>query len=303
MYLHAITFGYAVPLGNFDASIHSVFHSAMNLRPSTGDGLLTLVISSKPNLPQGIRLDSPEGFSFEKFQIGEPAFCRDGILHIENSHLTVQLSGAWLWKCDLPALKFDIRNPAVSAAWRFVWDALNERQRQIGSEIIANDFLHPGNSAQASVSRKAGEAMHDLMDATRRYVLADNSAVRKLIGLGAGLTPTGDDLLVGYLAGLWCTVRNGTERIQFISSLGKSVVDLSPRTNDISWTYLYHAVQGQVSSQLANLAEAICIGGNLNNLFDVAENAMQVGHTSGMETVTGLLIGLAAWDGIHILSD
>ena len=303
MYLHAISLGYAVQGGNFTSSVHSVFHSALNLRLNGENGLLTLVASTESDLPQGIRLNTPVGFSFEESLTGETAVCKNSILHFEKCPLTVQLSGAWRWKCDLPALKFDTRNPAVSAAWSFVWDALNERQRQMGSEVIADDLLHPGDSAQASVSRMAGEAMHDLVDTTRQYVLTDNSAVRKLIGLGAGLTPTGDDLLVGYLAGLWCTVQNGNERIQFISSLGKRVVDLSPRTNDISWTYLYHAVQGQVSSRLANLAEAICIGGNLNHLFDVAENAMQVGHTSGMDTVTGLLIGLAAWDGNHILSN
>jgi len=302
MYVNTLSLGYAVPGENFSGLVHSVFQSALNLRLNGEDGLLTLVASTESDLPQGIRLNTPEGFSFEEFLPGEPAVCKDSLLLFKKSPLTIQLNGARRWQCDLPALKFDARNPAVSTAWRFVWDALNERQRKFRAEVIAVDVLHPGDSAQAGVSRKAGEAMHRLVDTTQQYVLTDNSAVRELIGLGTGLTPSGDDLLVGYLAGLWCTVRNGNERIQFISGLGKRVIDLSPRTNDISRTYLYHAVQGQVSSRLANLAEAICIGGNLHHLFDAAEKAMQVGHTSGMETVTGLLIGLAVWEDLHILS-
>jgi len=302
MYLPAISIGYAVPTGNFDASVHSVFQSSINLRFSRVDRLLTVVISSEADLPQGIRLDAPKGFSFEGFQTGEPAVCRDGILHFENSSLTIQLHGARRWECDLPALEFDRTNPAVSAAWSFVWDALNKRQRLSEAEILAEGLLHSNESARAGVARKAGEAMSGLLNAARRYELINISAVNSLIGLGSGLTPSGDDLLVGYLAGLWCTVRGKSERVQFISSLGKTIIRLSRKTNDISRTYLYHAVRGQVSSLLANLAEAICRGENPEHLLEIAEAAMRVGHTSGMEAVTGLLAGLTAWEGNHLFS-
>ena len=67
-------------------------------------------------------------------------------------------------------------------------------------------------------------------------------------------------------------------------------------TNDISRTYLHHAVRGQVSSRLANLAEAISYGEDSERLLDIAETVMSVGHTSGMDTVTGLLVGLTAWE-------
>jgi hypothetical protein len=302
MYLAAISIGYAVPGGDFDASVHSAFQSAINLRPSGGGELLTLVISSEADLPQGIRLDTPEDFSFEGFQTGEPVACRDGMLHFEASSLTVQLRGARRWKCDLSGLEADLTNPATSAAWSFVWDALNRRQRLLNADIIADDLLRSDELAQTSVAHKAGEAMRGLLHAARQYDVTDTSAVNALIGLGPGLTPSGDDLLAGYLAGLWCTVRDRSERAQFILSLGKTILGLSRQTNDISRTYLYHAAQGQVSSLLANLAEAISQGESPDRLLDLAEAAMSVGHASGMEAVTGLLMGLAAWVGDHLLS-
>ena len=296
MYLRAISIGYAVPDESFDALVHSVFQSSINLRLNRINRLLTLTTSSEDNLPQGIRLDAPIGFSFEKFQTGESAVCRDGILHIENSSLTIQLHGARRYKCDLPALVVDTSSAGVSTAWSFVWEALNKRQRLSKSEIIAKEIFDLSKSAQAGVSRKTGEAMRDLVDATRRYELTDITAVRALIGLGPGLTPSGDDLLVGYMAGLWSTVRDRNERVQFISDLGKRIIRLSRMTDDISRTYLHHAVRGQVSSRLANLAEAISYGEDSERLLDIAETAMSVGHTSGMDTVTGLLVGLTAWE-------
>lgn len=293
MYFKAISLGYAVPRTDFDAAVHSVFKSALNLRLTPGSELLTLVTAREADLPQGIRVDTPDDFSFEIFRAGEPVTCRDNILRFDS--LTIELRDARRWKCDLPTLQADLTTPAVSTSWQRVWQILNKRQRLLGSEIIAQDLFHSDETIRAGVSRKAGEAMHGLLDATQRFDLTAASYLDKLIGLGAGLTPSGDDLLVGYLAGLWCAVQDKRERMQFVSNLGKAIIDLSQQTNDISRAYLYHAAQGQVSSRLADLAEAICRGEDSDRLLTTAESAMQVGHTSGMDAVTGLLVGLAAW--------
>ena len=300
MHLKAISIGYAVPRTDFDAAVHSVFRSAINLRLTSGSKLLTLIGSSEADLPQGIRVDVPDNFSFKTFCAGEQVTCRDNELRIGSS--TVELHGAKHWKCDLPALQADMTNPAVTTSWQCAWQTLNKRQILLGAEIVAEDLFRSDETIQAGVPRKAGEAMRGLFDTTRRCDLTDTSSVRALVGLGAGLTPSGDDLLVGYLAGLWCTVQNRRERMQFISSLGKTVIRLSRLTTDISRNYLYHASRGQFSSRLADLAHVICRGENSDRLFITIESAMQVGHTSGMDSVTGLLLGLVAWSRLGIPS-
>ena len=295
MPLKAISIGYAVPRTDFDAAVHSVFRSALNLRLTNGD-LLTLTASSEADLPQGIRVEAPNDFSFENFSAGEQLTCRDNILRCASSALTIDLSDADNFICDLSALQADMANPTVSAAWQSVWQALNQRQIQSRAEIIAGDLFRSDETIKAGISRKAGEAMRGLFTSTRQFDLTFASSLNALIGLGSGLTPSGDDLLVGYLAGLWCAAKERSERLNFILSFGKVVIQLSHQTNDISRTYLYHAAHGQVSSRLADLAEAICRGENSEHLLASAESAMQVGHTSGMDAVTGLLIGLAVWE-------
>ena len=160
------------------------------------------------------------------------------------------------------------------------------------AEIVAEELFQ--ESVQTGVPCKVGKAMRELVNATRQYNLVDTS-VKTLIGLGSGLTPSGDDLLIGYLTGLWCSIQDKSERIQFVSSFGKMIVHLASETNDISRTYLYHAAQGQVSSRLADLAEVISCGENPEHLAKISEAAFEVGHTSGMDTATGLLVGLATW--------
>jgi Protein of unknown function (DUF2877) len=297
MRLSALSIGYAIPYVDFNATIHSVFRTALNLRPADSDLLLTLVVSSEADLPQGIRLGTPDDFSFEQLCVGKDVFYRNCSLVFEKSTLVVELSQGKRWQCNLPALSIDLTNPAVRDAWMFVWQLLSERQVRWGAEFIAQCLLDTAGSTQSAISLRTGEAVRLLIEATRNFQLDDPSALTRLIGLGTGLTPCGDDFLIGYLAGLWSTVRGFVERRRFVSQLGQAVIRLSGRTNDISRTYLHHAAWGQVSSRLDFLARAISTPESPGQLMLATESAMQSGHTSGMDAVTGLLFGLATWEG------
>jgi hypothetical protein len=297
MRFNAISCGYAVPYIDFDATIHSIFRTAVNLKPTNKDLLLTLVAASEADLPQGIRLASPEDYSFEQLNADKYVICRDNRLIFANSNVEVDFYHGRRWQCDLPALGTDLTNPAVADAWECVWQSLNEYQARLGAEIIAQALLDSNRIVQSTISRQMEQAIRALIMATRSYQLDDPSALSQLIGLGTGLTPSGDDFLVGYLAGLWCTVRNFVARRRFVSKLGQLVFALSEKTNDISRTYLYYAASGQVSSRLDSLAREISRAQSTRLLLHVAESAMQSGHTSGTDAVTGLLFGLATWEG------
>ncbi len=295
MILQAISIGEAVPPGDFDATVHSVFREAINLRLIPDGTLVTIVASSEADLPQGIRVDTPVGFSFETSIPGPQATCRGETVHLGS--VSIALRGARRWKCDLPALRADLANPAVSAAWTSVWQALSRRQLESNADIVAASLLGSDQTSRSVVAARAGAAMKGLIRATRGHDLPGAEAsARGLIGLGHGLTPSGDDVLVGYLAGLWCALADDAGRQEFAARLGLTIVASSAQTNEISRAYLSHAALGQVSSKLAALAEAICRGMESPALFERAMAAMQVGHTSGLDAVTGLLLGLVAWD-------
>ena len=255
--------------------------------------MLTLFAGKEADLPQGIRVDPPGDPDFGAFQPGQNVTCRQDTLHCGS--LTVELQGAALWKCDLPSLRGNLTKPGVHGAWQGAWQALNKRQMLRGAEIVGEELMRPDETRPPSVLSRMSEGIRGLLDATRRYDLASAPSLASMIGLGSGLTPSGDDILVGYLAGLWSTSHARPDRTRFISNLGEAVIGLSNRTNAISSTYLYHSARAQVSSRLAELAAAICGGKAAASVLPVAEAAMQVGHTSGMDAVTGLLIGLAAW--------
>lgn len=299
MVLNAITLGYAVPQQGFDARIHSSFQSAANLKLDGGGNLLTLVISSETDLPQGIRVNTPKRFTFENLRISEHVICQDGMLCFEISPLEIDLRKASRWECNLSGFSLENTTVSFSSAWMKVWQMLNERQRRSGAEIVAEYLLQPQDVQGSALFHRLAHGIAGLLEATGHYDTQSTDVVSDLIGLGSGLTPSGDDLLVGYMAGLCSRSGENIARNNFITYLGTTLISLSEKTTDIGRTYLYHSAHGQFSRHLANLAEAICKGMGTHRLYAIAESAMQMGHTSGMDTVTGLLIGLCAWDGVQ----
>ena len=124
-------------------------------------------------------------------------------------------------------------------------------------------------------------------------VEGSTQAARSMIGLGPGVTPSGDDILIGFLMSLWSRAKENPARLSFLHTFGEILMRIAAQTSEISRTYLYHATQGHFSSSLSNLAEAIASNRNVES---ATQMAMRVGHSSGMDAVTGLLMGLRLWN-------
>ncbi|MBI5673629.1 MAG: DUF2877 domain-containing protein [Nitrospirae bacterium] len=171
------------------------------------------------------------------------------------------------------------------------------------SENLGAFFLLEGRPATPAVSKillqQGAYTIPSLLQTTCRLQLREAMiSVKSLIGLGYGLTPSGDDFLVGYLAGLWCTVGVNLSRMQFLMALGSELSQVSQNTNEISCTYLRSASKGHVSESIAKLAQRLNQANNMNSIRAATQAALQVGHTSGSDGVLGLLLGCLAWQGL-----
>ena len=291
MQLHAVSIGQAVPRENFDAVIQYVFDSAANLRLTPEGRLITVILSDHYELPQGIRIARKE-VSLRSLTVNRRASARGGVLRFESSSLTIDLREALVWKCRVPQLGADMSTTSAREAWSTVWELLNQGQRLRRTDIIAGDLLR--GDAGSPLSQRMSSPVMQLIAATEQFdAKASMQAARNMVGLGPGVTPSGDDILIGFLAGLWSLAGGNGPLLSFIHSFGNALMQVAPQTSEISRTYLYHATQGQFSSSLSNLAEAIAGEGAVEQ---AAQIAMRVGHSSGMDSVTGLLIGLSVWN-------
>ncbi|MCZ2127554.1 MAG: DUF2877 domain-containing protein [Anaerolineales bacterium] len=279
MNLEALCLGEFVPQ-TFAARAHSAFRSALNLRYE--DTLLTLTAADQDDLPQGIRLATPAGFSFENFKVGDLALCEGDTLRLPA--LTVNLRRASRWISNLSALQADFSSDSFSQAQAVVWQTLNQRQRALGADVVADELLHPRENTSL-VCKRAGEALRELLACAQTGDTSNlTSPLKKLIGLGAGLTPSGDDLLVGFFVGMYIV-----DRSSFLPALADETNRLSFATNAVSRAYLFHASRGRVSRRLATLAEALCNPARPADLLAAFQSAAQTGHSSGMDAISGMM--------------
>jgi hypothetical protein len=290
MQLHAVSIGQAVPRENFDAVIQSAFDSAVNLRLTPDDRLITVLLSDHYELPQGIRIARKEA-PLHSLTVNLRAAARAGVLRFDSFPLAIDLRSARVWNCPVPHLEADLNSPGAQEAWSTAWELLNKGQRLRRTDIIAGDLLQ--TEAGSPLSQRMSSPVMQLISATEQFdVKTSIQAAQNMIGLGPGVTPSGDDILIGFLAGLWSLAGGNQPLLSFIHSFGSALVQIATQTSEISRTYLYHATQGQFSSSLSNLAEAIARHGIVKQ---AAQIAMRLGHSSGMDSVTGLLIGLSVW--------
>lgn len=287
MRLFALSAGIEAPTGRFSGKVHSVFDRACNIGLETG-ALLTLVSSEKTNVPNGLRIKTPARFAFPDFvRVGEPAACRGGTVRFTQSVLSIDLRSAACWHIDLSGLRIDLHRRDQAAAWTAAWQTLRQHQR--------GDTIPAIIEAVARAEGAFGTVPALLVATGALQVEEACAAIDPLIGLGPGLTPAGDDFLVGYLAGLWSTAGSDTARLRFLASVGAWLSQAASQTNVISRAHIQSAVRGHASEPIARLAERLDQADTIDSVCAGTQAALQVGHSSGTDGVAGLLFGCAAW--------
>jgi hypothetical protein len=109
------------------------------------------------------------------------------------------------------------------------------------------------------------------------------SALR-LLGLGPGLTPSGDDYLGGVLISLHAAGRAGSA-----AALAKLVVPEAPaRTSRISAAHLACAAEGEGAAALHETISAL-LGASGISLEDCLRAIDSIGHSSGWDALAGAL--------------
>lgn len=114
-------------------------------------------------------------------------------------------------------------------------------------------------------------------------------STKQLIGMGVGLTPSGDD----YLTGLLLTLRRWSKQFGFISqAIFMGELNLMTQTNIISQHQLYFALQGEGKQSVVEF-----IGDFVNDEMAYGEfqkqvqDVLNIGSTSGFDILLGILAG------------
>ena len=110
-----------------------------------------------------------------------------------------------------------------------------------------------------------------------------------MIGLGEGLTPSGDDFIGGLLFSNFVLRETYTQYQGFTrSDVASFVLDSRNRTNLISYAMLEDLASGHTFDTLHRFINALLTDQHLENAHNLALELVRIGHSTGWDLLTGV---------------
>lgn len=269
----AISRAHLVLDGDFEGTVHSVFPTACNI--AVGELLITVHDAAKPHTPTSIRVTTDESAAWSPTaKIGDRVHCRSGTLTFGSHALQLRRVPVW--------------SPGPAPRWKQLLAArcrVNELAEARQRHALKGSPLPPG-------TRRAARELATVVGRQPARDTDVDPVVRRLIGAGPGLTPAGDDILVGLLAAL---SRGGCERPAVagaFSCLAHVIARHLERTTDISAHYLRLAIRGFFGEPLTDLIAAVVEAARTEVLHHCTSEVLSVGASSGADALLGVLLGL-----------
>ena len=267
--------GYRVPRERFDGVVHGVFARACYI--DCGGSLLTLATAGVSDGPTTLVLgaDAPADLRYV-FNPGDALRCREGC--VRGPDVRLELAHARTWRA--PPRRSSLSGGETAAR-----------------VALARARLADGRRARSSVLDRGGSAViADVENACSRLDIASALArIERFVGWGEGLTPAGDDYLVGLCAALQSLVHGNAARRTFLRRMRGFVASQSLRTTPISAHWLTLASRGHFNADLLRALDALRAERDVQNARDAIDALMAVGATSGADALTGILSGFEAW--------
>jgi hypothetical protein len=268
--LEVLDIGDRVETGSY--RLHSRFHGALAfLREGTG-GLVCVVDETKGAGPVHIVVRGLDFASAERLEVGAEAV-------------------------SLGAADARIERRSQSQLPRLTLDAAR-LQRNLGAlreELLASAparsivFLLEGRAGIQPVRLFEAELAKRLRAGVARLTAGHTNAAASICGLGAGLTPSGDDFLAGYLLGLYALGVPEERR--------PAIRDAVVTGNPFSAALLDCAAEGRCIEPAGSLVRALFEGTEVDVVRETRRLAA-VGASSGADLAVGLYFGLTgeqAW--------
>lgn len=279
--------------------VHSVFERACNLLLDGGP-MLALLYPELPRTPWGLHLaENATGELTQRmsgmFTPGDPfQLCAESAeIEFSNCRVRVQFEKARVWDASLKAhSKPQPFTPSPKAV-----HVLEERLHWTKRKILHKNF----SRLDTIVTRRLQEGAAQLRMALqpRNEVEKQDTALQQaafnLMGLGPGLTPAGDDMLVGALAALTLSAPANKAATSLLASLRHWVSSQAiQRTSPVAAVFMLHACAGLFAENLLNTLEALRTPEAVSGLQDAAEHLLAFGASSGADTLTGILCVLTS---------
>ena len=288
---------------DLDWHVHSVFRQALNLE--AGGRLVAVAPQAAGGLPNGVSIAGRADFQALRVAEGMAVVGRWPRFDLPAAGLSLELGRAWSWSPRLRSGTIDPLDAGIRRRTALAADIVAARATMVGfGECVA--LLHvktartavaastitltpremPSWASAAAIGLRSIETLRDALAA--HDLPTALSAADALVGLGDGLTPSGDDLLVGLTAALRAVGHPAAAPLA-THAAARAV----GRTTDVARVALEHAARGEYAERLHDVLEAVARGDDSAVGLQIGR-ALAWGASSGADTMLGVLIGLEA---------
>lgn len=290
-----------------EGKVHTVFRRVINIVWPDGN-LSSISRVDVSNGPANIVTSLPVASDFTPYGLGPGTlvWLDTDLTTLNIGSLSVSLKNATLWESPLAHFRAPLPASQIQAnlvkveRWLSLLPSKSFGLAELFPHLEAlrsGTYLPPAHTDP--VTYLAGQAINSLLPALR---IADRTSIKEsassLIGLGPGLTPSGDDYLAGLLLSLAIAAKLLPESFQPAQNdLSNTVIELAPRlTNDLSCQMLLFAARGTGSELMENMVLALfCATQTKNSLIQAAVDLSDVGASSGFDQLLGIMSGASLY--------
>lgn len=257
--------------------LQSVWNQILYLSCEPFRGPLTINLRDVPN-------------SFNSVQSGEMINITDQVLEFPKSNLGIEITRPLVWKPGPP--------PEYCHTPTDQLQSVIEKARNIqkdGRYLALLDFPSPKSthlpSELAGIEEHMPKIVKSLAEGNSAEIFSD---MHHILGIGPGLTPIGDDLLLGILLAVKRTKtyqRWTDDQIQFEHNFINAA---ALKTTRISWSLLQCALEGTADERLIRVLDSL-IAGRVIPDQDL-EALLDWGSSSGIGVLAGMLLVLTTRD-------
>lgn len=283
--------------GGTVGNVHSVFATTFNVEISDAWLMAITCVRGRHCLTVNVQPET----SWSGIRAGMQVFVRNGWLMVPEAGVSMELTGAPVWKASLsgtrPAAPAEVAEATRTAA------RIGCRLGELSGlgwllyRLADEKDSYAGRVSPPGWVRRADSAVEALLDAIGRgRTGAAVSAVRSLAGLGPGLTPSGDDLLAGLFGALWWREEvNEHPDVSMQDRLKQIALTSAGYTNTFGFQEAYCAAMGELPEAAVDVVAAL-VGGGTPNLSSRVQGLLALGSTSGTDMLTGICIAIAGVD-------
>lgn len=283
--------------------IHSVFERALNIITSGGQ-LISVISSIGLEGPNTVVAELPLGLNFIAMGLRSGMPVRMGRVEADvgRGALRLRMNLAQKWwprlaggaqRMDMTRLRDNLSTLVKTLPRGEIKGGLGRLVYHVG-EMVAGRWRAVESLRLSRLERQALPGIRDLLSGTlERDEARLGTGFGILIGLGSGMTPSGDDVLLGFIGTLSVLSRRvgGPEVEGLLEIFKRHLMILKDRTTFVSGNLLSYAPGGRISSPILSLVRALLFG-KISAARSAVKNILRLGASSGSEVLLGILLAL-----------